>query len=82
MNAASEDSHAGLRWGVYLVLIAVAVGNMTGRLLAVNSVDNGPRRHNQERLRELAQRSGADVELFCAHDPVTLERMQSAAAAA
>ena len=28
-----------LRWGVYLVLIAVAVGNMTGRLLAVNSVD-------------------------------------------
>ncbi len=30
---------AQLRWGVYLLLIAVAVGNMTGRLLAVNSVD-------------------------------------------
>ena len=28
-----------LRWGIYLVLIAMAVGNMTGRLLAVNSVD-------------------------------------------
>ena len=30
---------ASVRWGVYLVLIAVAVGNMTGRLVAVNSVD-------------------------------------------
>jgi hypothetical protein len=30
---------APVRWGVYLVLIAVAVGNMSGRLLAVNSVD-------------------------------------------
>jgi hypothetical protein len=30
---------AHLRWGVYAVLIAVAVGNMSGRLLAVNSVD-------------------------------------------
>ncbi len=39
MNAARDDSHGRLRWGVYLVLIAVAVGNMTGRLLAVNSVD-------------------------------------------
>ena len=39
MTVASDDSRARLRWGVYLVLIAVAVGNMTGRLLAVNSVD-------------------------------------------
>lgn len=30
---------ASARWGIYVVLIAVAVGNMTGRLLAVNSVD-------------------------------------------
>jgi hypothetical protein len=30
---------APVRWAVYLLLIAVAVGNMTGRLLAVNSVD-------------------------------------------
>lgn len=28
-----------VRWGVYLLLIAIAVGNMTGRLLSVNSVD-------------------------------------------
>jgi hypothetical protein len=39
MTATPDDSRARLRWGVYLVLIAVAVGNMTGRLLAVNSVD-------------------------------------------
>jgi hypothetical protein len=30
---------APLRWGIYVVLIAIAVGNITGRLLAVNSVD-------------------------------------------
>lgn len=39
MMPTSEDQAARLRWGVYLVLIAIAVGNMTGRLLAVNSVD-------------------------------------------
>jgi hypothetical protein len=39
MNGTAEEKSARLRWGVYLVLIAVAVGNMTGRLLAVNSVD-------------------------------------------
>ena len=30
---------AHVRWGVYLLLIAIAVGNMSGRLLSVNSVD-------------------------------------------
>jgi hypothetical protein len=34
-----EDRLARLRWGVYVVLIAVAVGNMMGRLLSVNAVD-------------------------------------------
>jgi glyoxylase-like metal-dependent hydrolase (beta-lactamase superfamily II) len=29
---------------------------------------------NQERLRELARSHGDDVRLFCAHDPVELER--------
>jgi hypothetical protein len=38
-DRADANARARLRWGVYLVLIAVAVGNMTGRLLAVNSVD-------------------------------------------
>lgn len=39
MTHTTDDCLARLRWGVYLVLIAIAVGNMTGRLLAVNSVD-------------------------------------------
>ena len=39
MTAGVENPSARLRWGIYLVLIAAAVGNMTGRLLAVNSVD-------------------------------------------
>src|SRR5215213_11663899 len=30
---------ARVRWGIYFLLIAVAVGNMSGRLLSVNSVD-------------------------------------------
>jgi hypothetical protein len=39
MTDVPEDRLARLRWGIYLILIAVAVGNMTGRLLAVNSAD-------------------------------------------
>jgi hypothetical protein len=39
MTAEPEDRLAQLRWAVYAMLIAVAVGNMTGRLLAVNSVN-------------------------------------------
>jgi hypothetical protein len=39
MMGESEDRLTRLRWGVYLILIAIAVGNMAGRLLAVNSVD-------------------------------------------
>ncbi|HTB69660.1 MAG TPA: MBL fold metallo-hydrolase [Solirubrobacteraceae bacterium] len=44
----------------------------------VNSVDNAARKANSERLRELAARGDAGVELFCAHDAITLERMQAA----
>ena len=39
MNQRDQQSAAQLRWSVYLLLIAVAVGNMTGRLMAVNSVN-------------------------------------------
>ena len=39
MTDSFDDRLACLRWGVYVVLIAIAVGNMTGRLLAVNSID-------------------------------------------
>jgi hypothetical protein len=37
--ATSNQATARLRWGVYWILIALAAGNMTGRILAVNSVD-------------------------------------------
>ncbi len=37
--ASTFDSRAALRRSVYLVLIAIAAGNVTGRLFAVNSVD-------------------------------------------
>jgi glyoxylase-like metal-dependent hydrolase (beta-lactamase superfamily II) len=46
----------------------------------IGSVDNAARRRNGERLRELAGRADADVELFCSHDPQTLARMRSAVA--
>jgi hypothetical protein len=36
----SHDPRRSLRLGVYLLLIALSVGDMTGRILAVNSVDN------------------------------------------
>jgi len=36
---ASDDPRAALRRGVYLLLVALAVGDITGRLWAVNSVD-------------------------------------------
>lgn len=39
LHTSSSVLLARTRWGVYLLLIAIAVGNMTGRLLAVNSVD-------------------------------------------
>lgn len=45
----------------------------------LNSADNAARKRNSERLRELAARPDANVELLCSHDPVTLERMQAAA---
>ncbi len=43
----------------------------------VNSADNAARKRNSERLRELARREEANVELFCSHDPVTLDRMRA-----
>jgi glyoxylase-like metal-dependent hydrolase (beta-lactamase superfamily II) len=48
---------------------------------ALNSVDNGKRRQNGERLRELAQRHGGEVELICSHDAQTLATYQDTAVA-
>src|SRR6478609_4365244 len=39
LGASPSVLSAHVRWGVYLLLIAVAIGNITGRILAVNSVD-------------------------------------------
>jgi glyoxylase-like metal-dependent hydrolase (beta-lactamase superfamily II) len=42
------------------------------------AADNRTRRANQERLRELAASHSDEVQLFCAHDPVELERARGA----
>ena len=39
MSSISDDPNARLRWSVYWLLITLSVGSMTGRILAVNSVD-------------------------------------------
>jgi glyoxylase-like metal-dependent hydrolase (beta-lactamase superfamily II) len=52
-----------------------------GAFQNLNSIDNAARRQNSERLRELARRSDAEVELFCSHDPATLARYQDSAGA-
>jgi glyoxylase-like metal-dependent hydrolase (beta-lactamase superfamily II) len=44
---------------------------------SVNASDNAARKRNVERLRELATRPDANVELLCAHDAVTLDRMRA-----
>jgi glyoxylase-like metal-dependent hydrolase (beta-lactamase superfamily II) len=40
--------------------------------------DRRSRLYNLERLRELKRTSGADVRLFCAHDPVEFDRLSLA----
>jgi glyoxylase-like metal-dependent hydrolase (beta-lactamase superfamily II) len=49
---------------------------------SINEVDGAKRRANQERLCELAQRHGGEVELICSHDAPTFERYSPAAGAA
>lgn len=46
---------------------------------AMTEIDGKSRRHNQERLRELARAHGDEVEVFCAHDPHDLERLRDGA---
>jgi glyoxylase-like metal-dependent hydrolase (beta-lactamase superfamily II) len=45
------------------------------------AADNGVRKANRDRLRELASRHGGGVDLICSHDPRQLERAQSGGAA-
>ncbi|MEQ8838384.1 MAG: hypothetical protein RID07_16390 [Lacipirellulaceae bacterium] len=53
-----EDPNRNLRWGVYWLLIALAVGNMTGRLLAVDAVHRGDvqRRFVNQRIGSLEKK--------------------------
>ncbi len=39
MSPQGSAAQTSLRWGIYAILIAIAVGNMTGRLLSVNSIN-------------------------------------------
>ena len=39
MHPLIADDRSPVRWGAYLILIAIAVGGMTGRILSVNAVD-------------------------------------------
>jgi glyoxylase-like metal-dependent hydrolase (beta-lactamase superfamily II) len=45
---------------------------------ALTEVDWRNRRRNRDRLRELAARHGDEIEMFCSHDAVELERLQAA----
>lgn len=46
---------------------------------SVVELNRKDRKHNQQRLRELVGSRGDEVDAFCAHDPVELERLQAAA---
>src|SRR4051812_314895 len=38
-SAVTPDATRSLRWAVYAILIALSLGHVTGRILAVNSLD-------------------------------------------
>ena len=71
MSAASSDSNASLRWGVYLLLITLAVGNMSGRLFSVNSTN---RADYEKHLRGLKLR---ELENDLASESLSAEELQS-----
>ncbi len=58
VEQANFDPSAQLRWSIYVLLIAIAVGNMTGRLMAVNAVNRADLQSHliREDLRRVEQR--------------------------
>jgi len=48
----------------------------------LTAADNTARKANRERLRELSERHGEDIDILCSHDPDDLERRQAASASA
>ncbi|HEX6964056.1 MAG TPA: hypothetical protein VF175_19465, partial [Lacipirellula sp.] len=71
-----SDSRAQLRWGVYAILIALAAGNMTGRLLAVNAVNR------QELESAQISRRVAEAERRFRQEGVPEDQLQAKLAAA
>ena len=67
--ASADDPTAKLRWGIYALFIALAVGNMTGRLMAVNSVNNADLqkhliRQDQQRAKQKLEQKNLTPEEF------------------
>ena len=81
LPASSSLLPARVRWGVYLLLIAIAVGNMTGRLLSVNSVDKvqlevTKLREGLDRQRKQLIKDGVTGEQFESRMAVESERLR------
>ncbi|MFP6613371.1 MAG: hypothetical protein VB835_13765 [Pirellulales bacterium] len=68
----ADPSRKQLRWGVYGLLIALAVGNLTGRILAVTAADRFKLQANIDKqvqrdltkFREAQEKSGATAEVL------------------
>jgi len=70
--------HAG---DAYFHHSEIASGRGTRALNAfqkIAQVDGATRITNRQRLQALAKEHGAEIEIFCAHDPIELERSQRA----
>jgi glyoxylase-like metal-dependent hydrolase (beta-lactamase superfamily II) len=48
----------------------------------LTAADNSARRANRERLRELSDRHGEEIDMLCSHDPEDLQRRQAEAGSA
>ncbi len=81
LTASSSLLSARVRWSIYLLFIAVAVGNMTGRLLSVNSVDKAQLevaklRENIERQRKQLINEGLTGEQLESQMAIDRERLR------
>ncbi len=68
-SSPQSDTTLQLRWGVYALLIALAIGNMTGRLMSVNSVNRADLqkhliRQDVKRVEAKLQKKNLTVEQF------------------
>jgi len=64
-----SDPRAQLRWGIYALLIALAVGNMTGRLMSVNAENRADLqkhliRQDLQRVEQKLQQKNLSAEQF------------------